>query len=159
MQQESKVQVERFQKALQTMMQNLGPRVIAQAQVGLTLPQAYMLHFIQKTNHCTVSQLAEKMEVKPSAITVMLDRLEHHGFVLRARDPKDRRLVRVELTSEGTQILGKVLEIKQNVVHRCLLQVPVEELVSFLDTFEKLAEITVEMNTNKFILHLESGEK
>ncbi|OFW74916.1 MAG: hypothetical protein A2201_06335, partial [Alicyclobacillus sp. RIFOXYA1_FULL_53_8] len=138
---------------------NLGPRLLAQAQVGLTSPQAYMLYFIQKTSHCTVSQLAEKMEVKPSAITVMLDRLEHHGFVLRVRDEIDRRLVRVELTSQGTQMLDKVMGIKQNAVQRCLLHIPPEELAAFLDTFEKLAEITVQTTAKESISHLESKEK
>ena len=89
---------ERFDKSLHVLMQHLGPQLISRTQLDLTPGQVFMLHLIRNESLCSVSKLAEKMEVAPSAITVMLDRLENHGFVSRKRDTSDRRVVIIELT-------------------------------------------------------------
>lgn len=78
--------------ALIMLMQNLSPQLISRAQLEMTSAQVFMLHFIQQTRQLSVSLLAEKMEVAPSAITVMLDRLENRHFVVRVRGKKDRRV-------------------------------------------------------------------
>jgi MarR family transcriptional regulator, organic hydroperoxide resistance regulator len=134
-------QTERFIKAWHSTMRNLGPRVYAQVSLGLTPPQMFLLHSIRCTANCTVSQLAHAMEVKPSAITVMLNRLESHGFVSRARSAEDRRVVTVELTEAGREVLQKAELIHKSVWRQCLSQLNPDELESFVETFEELAKI------------------
>ena len=131
----------RFDKSLVILMQNLGPQLIARTQVGLTPGQVFMLHFIRQEDTCSVSNLAEKMEVAPSAITVMLDRLEKHGFVRRTRDRTDRRVVLIELTVFGEQRLDEVLHLRNQVMKHCLMQMGLHELDAFIQALEKLAFI------------------
>lgn len=48
----------------------------------------------------TAGQLAELTGLTTGAVTGVLDRLEHAGFVQRARDPDDRRRVIVRIVPE-----------------------------------------------------------
>lgn len=60
---------------------------------GLTPPQFYILKILDHYGASRATQLAEKMYVKPSAITVMIDRLIDHELVERYHDDNDRRVV------------------------------------------------------------------
>lgn len=133
---------DRFHEALTVMMQNLGPQLITRAQLELTPGQAFMLNFIKKNGQLTVSSLADKMEVAPSAITVMLDRLEKRKFVLRVRDQRDRRVVLVLLTEEGHRALGRVINLRKRAIQQCLEKISLDELAIFVKTLEKLSDIS-----------------
>ena len=55
------------------------------------------------------SDLAESALITTGAMTARLDRLERAGLVRRARDPADRRAVRVHLTREGERLAEHAL--------------------------------------------------
>ena len=136
----------RFERAWHVTTHNLGPSLIGRMELGLTAGQLLMLYFVRQQERCTVSQLADKMEVNPSAITVMLDRLEHHQLVSRARDESDRRVVIVSLTERGSEELTRVWELRKRVLQHCLMQLNADELPSFVHTLERLASISSAMN-------------
>jgi len=136
---------ERFDAALFVMVHNLGPQLITRAQLGLTPGQVFMLHMIRQENQCSVSKLAEKMEVNPSAITVMLDRLESHGHAVRTRDKDDRRVVVIHLTEAGEEALNHVLNVRKQIMQHCLAQLKTDELDAFVQTLEKFADISAGM--------------
>jgi DNA-binding MarR family transcriptional regulator len=58
----------------------------------------------------TPGALLESMMVTSGAVTKRVDRLEHAGLVARAPDPADRRGVLVGLTSEGLELVDRVVE-------------------------------------------------
>lgn len=136
---------ERFDKSLMVLMQNLGPQLISRAQLDLTPGQVFMLHLIRNERLSSVSKLAEKMEVAPSAITVMLDRLENHGFVSRTRDTSDRRVVIIELTEAGERELDHVLKVRKTIMQHCFKQMDDNELIPFIEGLEKLSSISQKM--------------
>lgn len=150
--------IERFDKSLKVLMHNLGPQLINHTHLGLTPGQVFMLHFIRKENQCTVSKLADKMEVAPSAITVMLDRLEAHGFVSRSRDTTDRRIVIITLTDDGEEKLDQVLEVRKKITQHCFNQMNPNELDSFIGSLEKLSSIAQMMNIQE-IMELSNKEE
>lgn len=142
---------QRFDEALFVTMHNLGPQLIQRAQVELTPGQMFLLHHIQREHQCNLSQLAEQMEVSPSAITIMLDRLENHQLVRRIRDEHDRRVVNVQLTSKGENTLSAVLDIRKQILQCCLAQFPIDELHSFVHSLEKLAKVSIGVDPHSFI--------
>lgn len=143
---------ERFNKSLLILMQNLGPQLISRAQLGLTPGQVYMLKYIKQESGCSVSKLAEKMEVAPSAITVMLDRLENNGFVSRTRDNADRRVVIVKLTAAGEERLDYILKKRNQIMQHCLKQLEPNELDSFIQSLEKVASFAQSMEIKTIFL-------
>lgn len=134
---------ERFQAAFKSTIRKLGPELSSHMNVGLTGPQFFMLHFIQREKQCKTTKLAEKMEVKPSAITVMIDRLVNNGFVTREHDEQDRRVVLVQLTETGHKALDEVSQLRKKIIGRYLSHLEPEVLETFVQAFEKLAAISL----------------
>jgi len=67
----------------------------------LTAPQLICLRELRKVAHTTPSELARAVSLSQATITGILDRLEARGFIQRARNPRDKRRVIVELTEDG----------------------------------------------------------
>ncbi|KUH35630.1 MULTISPECIES: MarR family winged helix-turn-helix transcriptional regulator [Streptomyces] len=55
-----------------------------------------------------MADLAERLEVVPRAVTSLVDGLEASGRVRRVPDPANRRVIRIELTSEGRATLRRL---------------------------------------------------
>lgn len=110
----------------------------------LTTPQLILLHLLFKKERWMVTELAEKMTVKPSAITAMIDRLEQNNYAERERDAKDRRVVFVRISSEGKKVLKKAGEKRKEILIHYLRQLDEDELTSLVTISEKLAHIIVE---------------
>ncbi|EPZ52522.1 MarR family winged helix-turn-helix transcriptional regulator [Alicyclobacillus acidoterrestris] len=142
--------VVRLERALRKLGKSITEPVIARIE-GLTNGQIFMIYHINEVGSCTVSALAAKMEVKPSAITVMLDRLESHGYVIRERGTEDRRVVHVALTDEGKGVLERVIQMHNRLVHHHLAQLPECEVEQLLDTLEKLADIAATSDVDSIL--------
>lgn len=57
----------------------------------------------------TIGELSQKMALACSTITDLIDRMEKAELVVRKKDEKDKRVVRVEVLPNGYDILEKVL--------------------------------------------------
>ncbi len=136
--------VERIQTSFQLLRRNWDSEVFNKIEMPITRPQLFMLYVIQRHERCRLSKLAEKMEVKPSAITVMIDRLEKAGYVKRAHDPVDRRSILVELTPEGRTVLEETMQKRNEVLKKQLLQLKPEEVQLLAELLEKLATLRSE---------------
>ncbi len=60
-----------------------------------------LLTVIMQNNRASSRELAEIIDVRPSSLTEMLNRLEAKKFIRRFRDEQDSRIIHVELTDEG----------------------------------------------------------
>ncbi len=56
----------------------------------------------------TVSELAEFLQERHNAVVGLVERARTRGLVLKQSIECDRRVVRVELTAEGRQVLGRL---------------------------------------------------
>ena len=76
---------------------------LIKGQIGddLTNDQHYILRYIQQSNDCTSSELADAFEVNKSAITAIINRLVDRGIIQRTRDENDRRVVYLTLSEKG----------------------------------------------------------
>ena len=52
-----------------------------------------------------VSELSSKLQITSAAVTQVINSLEDKGFVERLADPKDRRVVLIELTTQGEDLV------------------------------------------------------
>ncbi len=131
--------VHRIQIALQQLKRNMESDSLDRVESDITRPQMFMLYFINKYGKCKLTQLAEKMEVKPSAITVMIDRLEKAGYVQRAHGTVDRRSVLVEMTALGTETFKKAIQERNEILKAYLRRLKPEEVVTLAELLEKIA--------------------
>lgn len=75
---------------------------------NITLPQFLILGFLEKEGQLKMTTLAQFMQVTTAAMTGIVDRLVRGRYVLRAYDPKDRRIIKVGLTAKGSNLLKNI---------------------------------------------------
>ncbi|WP_066952774.1 MarR family winged helix-turn-helix transcriptional regulator [Streptomyces lushanensis] len=74
--------------------------------IGITPAQARLLRTVAYYEQPPrMADLAERLEVVPRAVTTLVDGLEASGWVRRAPDPTNRRVIRIELTDSGRATL------------------------------------------------------
>jgi len=105
-------------------------------ELGLTFPQYSLLNMVAKEQKSKVVHLAEKMEVKSSAVTVMLDRMELLDLIRREPDENDRRAVVVTTTEKGHVILAEGHRRSKKLLCEHLSILTPEELERFAEYFE-----------------------
>jgi len=132
--------VERFQGALDILKRRMFQDFSPHLKLGLTNPQLYMLYVIREKGPIKVTDLADQLEVKPSAITVMIDRLRNQGYVARQDDDRDRRVVIIVLTEEGQSILAKLKQTRNKILLRYLQQLDPLEMDQMICTLEKMTK-------------------
>ncbi|WP_141432178.1 MarR family winged helix-turn-helix transcriptional regulator [Bacillus sp. 03113] len=137
--------IARIQAAFQITFQKMQPELHeSMNEQGITPSQLFVLIFLKKGGSCKVTQLAEKLDVKPSAATTMVDRLVQNEFVIREHDQKDRRVVNISITKRGEEKLDKVFEARKAIVRKYLAYLSEEELSSMAAIAEKLASSITE---------------
>lgn len=108
-------------------------------EMNLTVPQFYILSLLSASDGTKSTELAEKLEVKPSAITVMIDRLLKSDLVIRERDENDRRIVNLKLSPEGQAVFMKAKDMRREVFSRYLSYLDEEDVSQLVTIYEKLA--------------------
>lgn len=74
----------------------------------LTVAQVRVLFLLMRQDGRTMTELAEQFGVALPTMTRIVDRVARDDLVVRAEDPRDRRLVRVFITREGVRAAGAV---------------------------------------------------
>ena len=70
-------------------------------------------------------------------ITRLLDRMESRGLIARARELKDRRVVKTRITAEGLRILRELDEPVQDLHRKQLCRLPEKQLRQLLLLLER----------------------
>jgi DNA-binding MarR family transcriptional regulator len=114
-------------------------------QMGLSATDEKCLDLAMRADGpLTAGRLAELSGLSTGAVTGVIDRLEHAGFVRRVRDPHDRRKVLVEVTSHDLTKFAHLFDAAQQSLVEVLslfdadeLQVIERYLQLSLETFRK----------------------
>jgi DNA-binding MarR family transcriptional regulator len=113
---------------------------------GITGPQLWALKTIQQMGRPSLSELGKSMYLRPSTMTGLIDRLEKKGFVLRERDQKDRRVIKIGLTVKAAALVKKSPNPIQGKMIHGLRKLKREELLSIFNALKKLVEIMEAQN-------------
>jgi|UPI00068C3D91 MarR family 2-MHQ and catechol resistance regulon transcriptional repressor len=87
-----------------------------------------------------LSELGERMLVSRANITGLIDRLQRDGLVVRAVDPKDRRVIRAQLTPRAVQLIHGVLPLHMNLLKQATASLNPEEKETLIRLLTKLQE-------------------
>ncbi|WNS46835.1 MarR family transcriptional regulator [Paenibacillus sp. MMS20-IR301] len=80
----------------------------------LTDAQLTVLELLQERDAMKPSDLAPHLATSPAAVTMLLDRMEKHSLINRARDASDRRIVWVSITDTGKRETSRGLQIRSD---------------------------------------------
>jgi DNA-binding MarR family transcriptional regulator len=83
----------------------LARRLRQHSELGVTASQLSMLSTIDRRGPLRLGVLAEYEQISNATVTRLINRLETHGCVSRAGDPRDGRGINVAITPEGRRLL------------------------------------------------------
>ncbi|MBP2034187.1 DNA-binding MarR family transcriptional regulator [Clostridium algifaecis] len=95
---------------------------------GLTVPQIIFLSELKHNGSCTVSSLAKSMGITSSAVTSLSNKLLSNEFITRHRPKDNRRIVILNLTDKGDEIIKKVNKSRLNFLEEFLKTIKTEDL-------------------------------
>jgi DNA-binding MarR family transcriptional regulator len=112
---------EAYLNLLRTTDQLSGEFAALYKQYGITDPQYNVLRILRgHGGRVATRQIAAEMVTRQPDITRLIDRLEKVELVVRHRCKEDRRIVWVELTRRGTDLLERLDKPVANLHHRQL---------------------------------------
>jgi len=81
--------------------------------LGLHAAQEVVLLHLAHGDGLSQTELAERLEIEPPSMTLMLRKIELAGLVTRCQDAKDGRVMRVFLTERGRDLTAPSLAMWQ----------------------------------------------
>ncbi len=101
-----------------------------------TMLQVQTLKTIKENSPITASELASRLQMSPSALTQMTDRLIKSKFISRKNDKNDRRLILLSLTSDGEEHLASILKRMEQKANQILAPISAKDLEIVVTIFE-----------------------
>jgi len=83
-------------------------------ETGLTTPQFLILQSVESQAKPSVGAVAKDVNLTQATVTSIVDRLESQNLVSRRRSDEDRRIVHVELTDVGQNLLKEAPKVLQD---------------------------------------------
>jgi len=110
----------------------------------ITLPQFLVLNFLGSSSEYKMKDLAHFMKVTTAAMTGIVDRLVRNGYVRRLDDSRDRRIIRVELTLKGRELLHRVKEQRRRLVIRIFGKLSEKDRQDYLRILKQIRNVLAE---------------
>jgi DNA-binding MarR family transcriptional regulator len=108
----------------------------------VTFEQYQMLSHLVANGPSSMGELASARGIALNSATALIDRLVSAGFVERAHDEVDRRVVRVAATALGDELVAR-LKLTRRAAFRTMLEdlsdADVEALVAALPALDRLS--------------------
>lgn len=108
---------------------------------NITAPQLVCLLTIVEQKSLTVATLAKEIHLSPSTVVGILDRLEDKGFILRNRDSKDRRVVRIQASEKGLEFADSAPSPLQDKFDTSLSKLSDLEQVTISLSLQRIVEL------------------
>ncbi|SHK05854.1 DNA-binding transcriptional regulator, MarR family [Clostridium amylolyticum] len=107
---------------------------------GITRVQWIALYYLDRYESLSQMELAEKLNIKPSSVVRLMDRMERDGLVERVKNPEDRRAYNLIFTDKGREFWDTIKgegEIMGDIFTK---DISPEELNVFINVLEKMVE-------------------
>ena len=83
-------------------------------------------------------ELARKLLVGRSNMSMTLPQMEKRGLVERRGDQKDKRVLRLHLTQEGRAVAEEAMAIQTALIERTLSSTPIEQCHAMAESMERI---------------------
>ncbi|MEO0010104.1 MAG: MarR family transcriptional regulator [candidate division WOR-3 bacterium] len=101
--------------------------------------QMMILLTLLRLNRTSMNQLAQTLGLSRANASGLVDRLVRKGLIERRRSEQDRRLVLIQLTSEGQRLAHHLARQNRQGLRRMMKRIPEADLKVFIQTLEQLA--------------------
>lgn len=113
------------------------------AELDIKPPHLDILVNLYRYEGMTQQELARKLLVGRSNMSMLLPQMEKRGLITRAGDARDKRVLRLSLTPEGRDVAEKAMRIQTDVIERTLSHTPIERCRELADIMESVATVLI----------------
>lgn len=82
--------------------------------LGIKPGHAGILFFLKRTGPLSQREIADRIGVKPPSVTVAIQKLEKLGYIERRPEPRDQRVVKIQITEEGLKCTERMNGIAEH---------------------------------------------
>ena len=122
-------------------MSRQGERSLSPLGIGMT--EFKLLRILAEDGPTPMARLSDATILTQPAITSFVDKLENEGLVVRDRDQKDRRVIRISITAKGRALFRRALKIHSRFVTELLSALDQGELSRLASIMKKLSTVEV----------------
>ncbi len=133
--------------------ENANSFIIAQMEAwgikGLVTSHGDILCELFENGKLSMKDLTEKIGRDKSTVTVLVDKLLKHGYVDKARDDEDNRIVFVTLTKKGDELRPMFETISKELIATAYKEISQEEKERLIETLKKIKAILINFFSEK----------
>lgn len=129
-------EIEKELRYISSLIKQKGREILSNYKI--TPPQFIALQWLFEDGDMTIGELSTKMFLAFSTTTDLIDRMEKNELVMRVKDEKDRRVVRIHLLEEGERIIEEVIKKRQHYLADVLNNFTSKETASLKENLIKL---------------------
>ncbi|MDB5762018.1 MAG: MarR family transcriptional regulator [Herminiimonas sp.] len=97
-------------------------------QCGVSGAQLWIMQELHETPGLRVGEIATKLAIHQTTTSNLLDALQKRGYVVKERDQKDQRVVKLALSEEGADVLMRAPKPARGLLPEALRQVDKKRL-------------------------------
>ena len=114
--------------------------VLTRELAGLDIkpPHLDILVNLYRFEGISQQELAHKLLVGRSNMSMTLPQMEKRGLIERRGDQKDKRVLRLHLTPEGRRVAEEAMAIQTALIERTLSSSPIEQCHAMADSMERI---------------------
>jgi DNA-binding MarR family transcriptional regulator len=122
-------------RACQLMQQSLGRSL---AELDIKTPHLDILINLYRFEGISQQELARKLLVGRSNMSMLLPQMEKRGMIERRGDDKDKRVLRLYLTPQGRSVTERAMVIQTDLIERVLSPEPIEQCMAMASAMERI---------------------
>ncbi|MBB3134813.1 DNA-binding MarR family transcriptional regulator [Rhizobium pisi] len=122
-------------RACQLMQQSLARSL---ADLDIKPPHLDILVNLYRFEGISQQELARKLLVGRSNMSMLLPQMEKRGLIERRGDERDKRVLRLYLTGEGRRLTESAMTIQTDLIERTLSDEPIEQCMATASSMERI---------------------
>lgn len=110
--------------------------------------QFLTMKFVQEEGKVSMKEIARFLSITPASATSLINGLVRTGVLERVTDQRDRRIIRLQATTEGRKRLDETDEQAKRELKRVFMKLGDADRSSLITVLEKLSRILSEEKTS-----------
>ena len=134
--------IERITMLLMQLMRIVRESKLTQSMQEMSLNQHMVLSYLYAEGPGTISQIRELLGCAPSTASELVDRLVRQKLVKKQKDAQDGRIIRIDLTPHGHNLLRASFQELRETNRSVLSYLEDEDQLRLLHALEEIIELS-----------------
>ncbi|MEC5425528.1 MarR family transcriptional regulator [Virgibacillus sp. C22-A2] len=107
---------------------------------GMRISDFTVLEALYHKGRQTIRQISEAVLINTGSITYVIDKLETKGLLERMNCKEDRRVVYIQITEEGKQLMDEIFPEHQQVIENIFSSITDDEKEMLVNVLKKVGQ-------------------